>query len=216
MAGAAASVAELILAAGEGRRIGGPKALLHTGRGPLVARLADIVRQAGIEAIYVVVGAESDLVAEAVRAARALPVANPQWRNGQTSSLKAGVRALPTAIRGFLIHPVDHAFTTPEDFRALLAAFANHPRPDHAIIRPVHAGRDFGHPVLFGRALAPEFLALDDDEPGHLVYRRHHHEVVLVAVDNPLIAQDLDTPDDLKLLAGVDDGADRGPAGPGR
>jgi nicotine blue oxidoreductase len=193
-------VAEVLLAAGEGRRIGGPKALLRAGSETLVARLARTSRAAGCDPVIAVCGFDAEAVAAEARATGAVAVENRAWRSGQTSSLKAGLAALPPESAAFLVHPVDHAFTTVDDVRALLAAFATHSAPDRAILRPVHAGREFGHPVLYGRGFLAEFLSLGDDEPARLVYRRHLDSVILVPVSNQLIARDLDTPEDLALL----------------
>jgi CTP:molybdopterin cytidylyltransferase MocA len=201
-------VAAIVLAAGEGRRIGGPKALLEVppwqpagaARVPLVSRILSVLSLGGVERPIVVTGAAAERVAPEVRAAGGEAVENPGWRSGQTWSLKAGLRALPPDAAAFLIHPVDHAFTRPEDVRALLDAWRLHADPAHAILRPVHAGRDFGHPVLFAAGYAPEFLALDDGVPANTIYRRHRDRVLVVPVDNPLIAKDLDTPADLEAF----------------
>jgi CTP:molybdopterin cytidylyltransferase MocA len=206
--GTASKVAAVVLAAGEGRRIGGPKALLEvppweaggTARVPLVARIVRVLVLGGVERPIVVAGAAAERVAPEVLAAGGEPVLNADWRSGQTSSLKAGLRALPADAAAFLIQPVDHAFTRPEDVRALLDAWRLHADPLHAILRPVHAGRDFGHPVLFAAGYAPEFLALEDALPAHAIYRRHRDRVLAVPVDNAHIAKDLDTPADLEAF----------------
>lgn len=193
-------VAAVILAAGEGRRMGGPKALLPRDGGTVLSHLVAAARAAGIDPVLVVCGAESERVSALARAAGAVPVLHSGWRAGQTSSLQAGLRALPPESEAFMIQPVDHAFTTAADFAALRTAFSAHPDPSRAIFRPVHAGRDFGHPVLFARSFVPEFLALGAADSARAVYRRHLALVTLVAVANPLIAKDLDTPADLRWL----------------
>lgn len=187
----------VVPAAGAGRRLGGSKALLELGGRPLVVRVVEALAGGGADPVVVVTGAEGKAVAEAARRAGGLPVPNPYWRHGQTGSLQVGLRALPPDIRGFLIHPVDHAFTTPQDVSTLLEAFAQQDDPLQAVLRPVH-GDSFGHPVLFGRGLLREFLELDPDRPGNMVYRRHRERAVLVPVSNPHLARDLDTPEDLE------------------
>jgi nicotine blue oxidoreductase len=189
-------VIDIILAAGEGRRMGRNKALVEIGGEPVLTRLLAELDRSALAGAVVVVGSARREVASLARAGGARVVTNPGWRAGQTSSLRAGIAALPGDCAAFLVHPVDHAFTTARDFDALHAAWIAEAEPARAILRPVWGARR-GHPVLFAAAYAAEFLALAETDPGHLVYRSHPERVRLVPVQNPLIAHDLDTPEDL-------------------
>src|SRR5690242_17610155 len=88
-------IAGLVLAAGGGRRYGGPKALVRHADGRLlVERAVGTLRDGGCASVHVVVGAEADRVrAEADLGAVSL-VDNPGWRTGMGSSLRAGLAAL--------------------------------------------------------------------------------------------------------------------------
>jgi molybdenum cofactor cytidylyltransferase len=193
----AGRVGAVVLAAGEGRRVGSPKALLPLAGATLVEHLVREVR-AVVDDTVVVSGAEGDRVDALAAGAGALPVRNPRWREGMTSSVQAGVAALPQPIGAFLILPVDHVFTTRDDVTRLIAAWSAAADPELVIARPVHGG-SFGHPVLFGAGHARAFLELESGVPARDVYRRHRARVVLVEVENPRIRFDLDTPEDLEL-----------------
>lgn len=189
------AIRSVVLAAGEGRRMGRNKGLVLLRGKPLINRVLDAVAASRVDGAIVVTGSEGDLLRPIVEACDATAVANPSWRDGQTSSLRCGIAALPTDTEAFLIHPVDHALITARDLDALVEAWEES-RDPAMIARPV-CGDVYGHPVLFGAAYRDAFLALPADAPGHTVYRAHRDDVVLVPVDNPNIGTDLDTPEEL-------------------
>lgn len=191
----------VLLAAGEGRRMGGPKALLELDGLSALERCTASLRDAGMRELRVVLGAEAgrvrarhaDLAAcfsDSVRF-----VDSPNWRAGQTASLRAGLLAAPVTGAGFLLHTVDHPLVGAADVRALLRAFDA--RAPHELILAPSVGGRRGHPSLFAAELVPEFLALGDDEPAHRVLRADPARVAHELLEDPWIVRDLDTPDDL-------------------
>ncbi|MEU4745072.1 NTP transferase domain-containing protein, partial [Actinosynnema sp. NPDC023658] len=101
-------VAGLLLAAGAGRRFGGPKALVSHGGELWVDRAAGVLKDAGCAPVVVVLGA----AASSVRARAALDgcvvVDNPDWATGMGSSLRAGLEALTGAgVDAVVVLPVD-------------------------------------------------------------------------------------------------------------
>jgi CTP:molybdopterin cytidylyltransferase MocA len=139
-------VAGLLLAAGAGRRFGGPKALAEIDGEPLVLRALKVLRTAGCSPVRVVVGAAGDEVAallpdpsQAVRA--------EDWATGMGASLRAGLTALaategPAAV---LVHLVDLPWVGPD----ILARVAAHASAE-TVARAAYDGVP-GHPVLLGR-----------------------------------------------------------------
>ena len=85
----AVTIAGIVLAAGAGRRFGGPKALVEVDGERLVDRAVRVLREAGVTSTYVVQGAAPLTVAGAE------VVDNPDWGAGMGSSLRAGLAALP-------------------------------------------------------------------------------------------------------------------------
>ena len=171
----------IILAAGRGSRMGGPKALLAVeGQTALercvatcraaAARLASATEQASapdaapsITPPIVVCGHGAAQVRERFeREPDLLLVLNADPDRGQTSSVQTGLTALPPAASGFFIFPVDHPLVADDDLVALARAAAG--AAETLIVRPSHGGRA-GHPVLIRRALCGEILALGTDEP---------------------------------------------------
>lgn len=141
-------VAGLVLAAGAGTRMGGPKALLRDLYGvPWVVRTAAVVAEAGCEPVVVVVGAEAEKV-------RALLVGRPvelveaaEWTEGMSASLRAGLLRLSGehSVTSVVIVPVDLPGLVPD---AVLRV-AEDPDPS-SLARATFRGAP-GHPVLIGR-----------------------------------------------------------------
>ena len=81
-------MAGILLAAGEGSRLGRPKALVELGGRTLAERGVALLRDGGADPVLVVTGAVP------VSLAGVRTVDNPDWRTGMGSSLTAGLRAL--------------------------------------------------------------------------------------------------------------------------
>ncbi len=189
------AVWSVVLAAGEGRRMGGNKGLVSFRGRPLLRHVMSTIRRSRVAGCVVVVGSQGDELAPMAEEAGATVVRNPRWRDGQTSSIKLGVAGLPDEAEAFLIQPVDHGLVESDDLDRLVVAWEEAADPG-LIARPV-CGDAFGHPVLFGRSYAEDFAKLEEGEPGSAVYRANRESVKLVTVTNQNIAVDLDTPEDL-------------------
>jgi molybdenum cofactor cytidylyltransferase len=119
-------------------------------------------------------------------------VINEAYETGRTSSLQAGLRALPAETEAFVLFPVDHALVETETVRSLIEAWRASRK---SIVVPACGGRR-GHPVVCGSSLVPEFLSLAPDAPARQVTssdpaRIHHFET-----QDEEVLRDLDTPAD--------------------
>ena len=178
-------IACLILAAGAGRRAGGPKAFLPirdatTGvEETFLARVARVAREGGAAPIVAVVRPQDRDRAAAATPGLALAV-NLDPERGMLSSLRAGLDALPP-VTGVLVFPVDHPHVRPGTVRALLRAFAAHPS---AGVKPSCEGRG-GHPVVLPWALAGSLPA--GDVPGGMgeALRQAGARIAHLPVDDP-------------------------------
>jgi molybdenum cofactor cytidylyltransferase len=192
---ASLSIAGLILAAGESRRMGFPKALLPYGEETFLDRLAGLFA-ARCSPVIVVLGAE----AERIRAAGHSPatfVVNPDWARGQTTSMQCGLRAVPSHADGVLFTLVDHPAVRPATIDALLAG------PRATLLRvPRYHGRR-GHPIWFSREIVPEFLALPETGAASDVVHSHVAQTGYLDVDDPGILADIDDPEAYRGLTGA-------------
>lgn len=182
----------VILAAGASSRMGRPKALLPFGELTALELIVRSCVRAGAAGAVVVGGCEPGPVREAADRAGARFILNSSWERGQTSSLLAGLAALPAEADGFLLCPVDCPLALPATIARLLAAPAA-----AAVAVPLHGGRR-GHPALFRRATFAEFLALGEDDPAFTVVRRDPSRVLEIEVEDAGTTLPLDTPEDYR------------------
>ncbi len=183
--------AAVVLAAGASTRMGRPKALLeHDGRS-FVACAVDLATRAGCAPIVVVTGAVD--LADLGLAARL--VHNETWPQGQLGSLQRGLAALADPA-GVLVLTVDRPHLQVTTVVTLVAAFRTSPQFSW---QPAYAGRR-GHPVIYPRSLLPALMALPVSADPRELLRAHEALRRTIAVDDPAIHDNLDSPADLERL----------------
>jgi len=189
------SLAGLILAAGESRRMGRPKALLPY-RGSTFLDTLVALFAAHCSPVVVVLGAAADEIRTALEGNLATVVLNPHYLRGQTTSMQCGLRAVPPDAEGVVFTLVDHPAVTPATLDALLAP----PRP---LLRvPRYQGRR-GHPVWFSAELIPEFLALPETGAARDVVHGHAGQTEFLDLADPGIVADIDDPAAYRELTGA-------------
>lgn len=186
--------AAVVLAAGKSQRMGKNKLLLEFNGRTIIDSLLDALDVSRVDDIFVVLGHKPEQLIDRVEAHRAIPVINPDYEDGMTSSFKAGLRR----VRG------DAAFLVLGDQVGLDTALLSKMEdtlmfdPHILIVSPVHEGRR-GHPVLFRRALFPEILGLGLDKTLRDVVDGHEDAHRLVEGDL-WCTLDMDTPEDYERV----------------
>lgn len=187
-------ISAVVLAAGSSSRMGEPKPLLTLGDRPLLAHVLDGVRGSRVRGIVVVLGDS------AARVRRELPlegvkvVENPSYHEGMSSSLRTGIASLDPAAEAFFVVLGDEPFVRSETFDALLAAREG---SGSRIVLPTYRGVR-GNPVLLDRSLTAEADTLTGDTGCRALHERHPRETLEVAVDDPGVLIDLDTPEEVE------------------
>jgi molybdenum cofactor cytidylyltransferase len=143
---AAPRVSAIVLAAGRSLRMGQPKLLLDVGGQPMIRRTTRAVLGAAPVETLVVTGFAASDIADALAGLPIRLVDNPQFEEGQPTSVAAGVRALTAECDAVMIVPGDQALLTPAALAALIAAFTQ--RGERSILVPYHRGQR-GNPILF-------------------------------------------------------------------
>lgn len=193
-------ISGILLAAGESRRMGSPKALLAYQGQTFLERICTAFFDAGVEELVVVLGAWEDRLRPALPRHPALrTVVNPHYAQGQLSSLVCGLGALSPDSAAAVVNLVDHPLVRPETIAALMASFRTDPLP---IIIATHQGQR-GHPVLFSRRVYAELLAAPLDKGAKTVVRKDPARVRHVPLDDPGIVADIDTPQDYRRWTGL-------------
>lgn len=185
-------VAGLLLAAGEGSRIGQPKALVQVGGVPLAQRGMTLLRDGGCAPVAVVLGAAQ------VDTPGAIAVHNPHWRSGMGSSLRAGLDALPDTAAAVVVALVDQPCILPEAVRRLVQAH----EAGAAIAVASYDGRP-RNPVLLSRVHWPAVASVAVGDVGARPFLRANPALVThIECGDIADPADVDTPADLDRLGG--------------
>jgi CTP:molybdopterin cytidylyltransferase MocA len=186
-------VAGVLLAAGGGRRMGGPKALLRYDGRLLVERGTDLLRDGGCDPVHVVIGAAADQVLATASLGDAVAVRNEDWETGLASSLRAGLLSIPSDVDAAVVALADQPGVTPEVIRRLVSAYR-----DGARLAVATYGGKPRNPTLLTREAWPDVLTLATGDVGARAYLRAHPDAVTpVPCDDIASPHDLDTPADL-------------------
>ncbi|MFC4119530.1 nucleotidyltransferase family protein [Nonomuraea zeae] len=181
------AVAGLLLAAGQGSRLGTPKALLEFEGERLVDRGVRLLEEGGCHPVVVVLGAAT------VQVRGAVTVRNPAWATGMGSSLRVGLGALPGEAEYVVVALVDQPLIGPGAVRALIGSGAG-------LAVATYGGRR-RNPVLIARRHFAEVAELAVGDVGARPFMKAHPELVTeVPCDEHGDPADIDTPEDLLRL----------------
>ncbi|MEO5832221.1 MAG: nucleotidyltransferase family protein [Nakamurella sp.] len=175
------------MAAGAGHRFGGPKALALTDGVPWVVRTVDVVRDAGVDPVLVVVGAAAIEVC-AVLPAWVTVVRHEGWASGMGGSLRAGLSAaadLPVSVTAVVVMLVDLPGVTSSMLRTLVGVPGE-------LLQASFGGAP-GHPVLLGRAHWDRVAAAAHGDSGAREYLREH-QARRVPLGSAAAGADVDIP----------------------
>jgi molybdenum cofactor cytidylyltransferase len=183
-------ISGLVLAAGTGSRFGGAKQLVEIDGRPLVLHAVASLRDAGVDEIVVVTGHDADAV-EAVLPDDVRPIRNPSYREGQASSLAAGLHVLRDDSEAAIVLMADQPGIEAADLDVLIDGF----RATRARIVRLRY-RDGPGPALLSREIYAEAGHLHGDSGARVLMASHPDWLREVAIDRPS-PRDIDRPDDL-------------------
>jgi molybdenum cofactor cytidylyltransferase len=182
-------IAGLVLAAGDGSRFSASESKLLAsldGRPLLEHAVRAACAVPALERVVVVVGARSDEVLLQVSFGRAEPVVCHDWSDGQSASLRCGVRALG-GFEKVIVTLGDQPLVSPQ----LIGRFLDEP----GRTRAVFGGRP-GHPVVLGPAELEAAAALTGDHGARELLRGGRQ----IECSDIGLGLDVDTPDDLEEI----------------
>lgn len=184
-------IAALILAAGRAKRMGQLKQILPWGKDILLGHTINLYQEAGMELILVVVGYQKEQVMERLANRDVIWVENNAYLEGMSSSIKAGLNALPKGVEAILLALGDLPLIKPKTIKKMINLF-HQKRP--SIIVPTFHGKT-GHPVLLAKELFPELYALSGDIGARNIIKENPHLVCYLEIDDPGILRDVDEPE---------------------
>ncbi len=183
----------ILLAAGESTRMGQLKAFLPWRGQTLLEHQISCLLEGGVERVLVVLGHRAGELRPFLEGKEGVAwTLNPGYRQGKTTSIKAGLSALdPEAVEDILLLNVDQPRTA-GDVASILSA---HRSRGHVVTVPEYRGKG-GHPIVLSAALLPELLEIEEESQGiKAVVRSRLESVNRVPLDNPEILLDLNTPE---------------------
>ena len=184
-----------ILAAGQGRRLGGrPKALLELRGVTFLEMIAESARAAGVSGVAAVVGYHAGEVRPLAAACCDIVVDNPKPELGMASSARILAQAIPDDVP-LLLWPVDVPHVRPSTVETIVGAGA---RCASRIVIPVCTAR--GHPPLLPASVVAALRTMDDEARLDLFIETVGGDPLLIEVDDPAVEQDVDTAEDLRWL----------------
>lgn len=189
-------VAGIILAAGEGSRMGRTKQLLPFRGRTILENVVDSALGSQLHRVIVVLGHEAERIAPLLEGREVALVRNDRYRLGQSCSLQAGLALVTPESDAVLFLLGDQPLVTPELIDRIVAAYRESGSP---IVVPVREGRR-GNPVLFARETFPRIRALTADCGARPLFAEYADRLLALPVTDSSIHQDIDTEAEYRAL----------------
>jgi len=184
----------VLLAAGFSSRMGSLKALLPLRTSSLIEYQVESLGASGVDDVFVVVGHRGhDLAARISNRPHVTIVDNPDFAEGKTTSIKAGLQYIDSSYTAVLVLAVDQ----PRPVSVLSALIDSHYKSDALITFPVFEGHS-GHPIIFSSSLLSELKAITEENEGLRQISRSYRGVTnIVDWQSAVVTLDVNTPEDL-------------------
>ena len=192
-------IGAVLLAAGEGRRMGGvAKPLIRLQGVPLISRQLVALSGAGVDEVVVVTGYARHSVEEQVRSYVVTLAHNEAHADGQQGSVRVGLAALNGPFDAVIIMPADQPLIGASDLTELIGAFKKRPA-GHVVVPVVNGER--GNPIMLDDMALAQILASDTNLGCRHLIERQPELVHAYETANNRFVTDLDTVEDLEQLA---------------
>lgn len=187
----AEKIAALVLAAGRSTRFGKENKLLAPFEGrPMLVHVLGTITESGLDPVIVVTGHEADAVRALAGPHANRCVDNPRFAEGLSTSLRAGLAAMPETVGATFVMLGDMPRVSAATLRRLMLAAAEYPATQAFV--PTFEGH-WGNPVLVRRALFPSLKALHGDQGARKLLEASREAVMEIPVEDAGILADFDT-----------------------
>lgn len=182
-------ISGIVLAAGKSVRMGQFKLLLEVQGKSLIRHVVEHALRSRLDEVVVVVGNDSARIRAEIERYPVRIVDNPSFAEGQSTSLKAGMREIRPDADAVIVLMGDQPFVGPEIIDAIIERYREE---SCLIVAPEYNGQE-GSPVLFHRSLFSELRAASGDKGGRDIVRSRRENVHVVKFDSALAGRDIDT-----------------------
>ena len=193
-------VAGLLLAAGASTRMGQPKLLLPVEGRPMVERVLGECVRSDLDDVVVVLGYQSDRIAEALGALRMNPkvrlVMNPDYASGMSASIRTGLPEVEKDYDHVMIVLADMPFMNADVINLLMHRYLS----SGCVMGAVRVKGRRSHPVIFGREVYPALMTLSGDTGARHLFQAPEKNLCLVDLGDACDDEDIDTPEDYARL----------------
>ncbi|MBC8015367.1 MAG: nucleotidyltransferase family protein [Sporomusaceae bacterium] len=168
-------VTGVILAAGQGRRMGQPKQLLPLGGKPMVWHVAAAACQAALDQVVVITGSYHAEVKEVLEDLPLQVLYNENWAQGQATSVKKAVQSVRDEAGAILFLLADQPLVDIELINKLVGTYRE---TGTSIIMPRWHSQP-GNPVLFDmKVWRSALLQLSGDEGARQIIKQQQQKAV--------------------------------------
>jgi molybdenum cofactor cytidylyltransferase len=196
-------VSAVIPAAGMSTRMGQNKLLMSFKGKSLIAHAVDTLLASEVDEVVVVLGHEAEKVMEKLEGKQVKFVKNPNYREGLSTSVRAGVSAVSPMAKAIMIYLADQPLLEARDVDRLIRAFAQARQLNKSIVVPFFHGQR-GNPVILDTSYRDAILDVVGDVGCKRVIRRNPDRVFVVEMEADHVVRDVDRIEEFeKLVASV-------------
>ncbi|PIY32229.1 MAG: hypothetical protein COZ07_06460 [Candidatus Infernicultor aquiphilus] len=192
----------IILAAGEGKRMGKVKLTLPLGDKQLIEWVLQAVKLAPLDKYFLVVRPEDKEMIKIGESWGAEIVLNPEYRSGMSSSIRKALDQISSeVVEGIFILLGDQPLINPSIIFKMLKAFTPGKKE---IVVPFYKDKP-GNPVLFDNYWRDELLELSGDVGGRVLIKAHPERIKRVKIPDESIFLDIDREEDYEKIKTIFD-----------
>ena len=192
-------IVAIVPAAGMSTRMGQNKLLLTFNGQSLIARAVDTLLASQVDQLVVVLGHEAEKVKAQLQGKPIIFVQNPDYREGMSTSIRAGLSAVPAEAQAIMIYLPDQPLLEAADVDLLIRAFAEAKASHKSFVVPFFRGQR-GNPVVLDALFRGTILDVVGDVGCRRVIKRNPDRVLKVEMKTNHVVSDLDTLEDYERL----------------
>ena len=186
------TISAIVLAAGMSTRMGQNKLLLPFKNKPLIAHAVDILLASEVNEIVVVLGHEAEKVGSEIEVKPVRLIQNPNYQQGLSTSVRAGIEAVSHRAEGVMICLADQPLLEPADLNRIVRAFTHAKRANKPIAVPFFNGQR-GNPVILDSCYREAILEVVGDVGCKGVIKRYPDKVFAVEMETDHVVRDVDS-----------------------